>query len=64
MSTLLLSLEDHLVSLYIDEARATGESWAIIGERLGVSRQAVQKRYTIRLGQVDPARPGFFDWMV
>jgi hypothetical protein len=64
LAEMLGQLGDHLVSFYIDEARASGESWAAIGERLGVSRQVVQKRYTIRLGQVDPARPGFFDWMV
>jgi hypothetical protein len=36
---------DHLVGFFIDDARGAGESWSAIGERLGISRQAVQKRY-------------------
>jgi hypothetical protein len=41
---------DHLVSHFIDEARGSGQSWAAIGERLGISRQAVQKRYATASG--------------
>jgi hypothetical protein len=41
---------DHLVSHFIDEARGGGQSWAAIGERLGISRQAVQKRYATPSG--------------
>jgi Clp amino terminal domain, pathogenicity island component len=45
VSSTLGQVGDHLVSHFIDEARGSGESWAAIGERLGISRQAVQKRY-------------------
>jgi hypothetical protein len=45
VSSTLGQVGDHLVSHFIDEARSSGESWAAIGERLGISRQAVQKRY-------------------
>ncbi len=43
-------LGDHLVGFFVDEARREGESWAAIGDRLGISRQAVQKRYTAQSG--------------
>jgi hypothetical protein len=45
VSTAIGQVGDHLVSHFIDEARGAGQSWAAIGERLGISRQAVQKRY-------------------
>jgi Clp amino terminal domain, pathogenicity island component len=38
-------LGDNLVGHYVDEARQEGVSWSDIGTRLGVSRQAVQKRF-------------------
>jgi hypothetical protein len=41
---------DHLVNFFIEEARGSGESWAAIGDRLGLSRQAVQKRYASQSG--------------
>jgi hypothetical protein len=50
--TIAVSLSDHLgdlgenlVGYFVDEARRDGVSWAEIGGRLGVSRQAAQKRY-------------------
>jgi hypothetical protein len=46
VSEALGQVGDHLVSFFIDDARTAGESWAAIGEKLGISRQAVQKRYT------------------
>jgi Clp amino terminal domain, pathogenicity island component len=52
----LSQLGDHLVGFFIDEARGAGESWAAIGERLGISRQAVQKRYAPQAGDADPKR--------
>lgn len=36
----------------IDGARSAGASWADIAERLGVSRQAVHKRFTSRGGSI------------
>lgn len=38
-------LGENLVGFYVDEARRSGATWSEIGERLGVSRQAVQKRF-------------------
>jgi hypothetical protein len=55
---------DHLVNFFIDEARGAGESWAAIGERLGISRQAVQKRYAAQPGDAGPNLSGVFDRMV
>jgi Clp amino terminal domain, pathogenicity island component len=58
-------LSDHLIGYFIDEARRSGVSWSAIGERLGLSRQAVQKRYAPAESDAGPARsPGFFDRMV
>ncbi len=33
------------IAAAVGEARAAGHSWAAIGARLGVTRQAAQKRY-------------------
>lgn len=38
-------IADHLVGHFVDEARAVGATWAEIGEALGVSKQAAQKRF-------------------
>lgn len=56
-------LGDHLVGHFIDEARAAGHSWSAIGENLGLSRQAVQKRYAPPSGDEPTKRPGLFDRM-
>jgi len=58
-------LADHLVSFFIDEARRAGESWTAIGQRLGLTRQAVQKRYAIPTNDEDTRKGyAFFDRMV
>jgi len=44
---------DALVEHYVGGARAAGLSWTVIGERLGVSKQAARQRYADRLGQAD-----------
>lgn len=44
----LAKLGDRLVGYFIDEARTSDCSWSTIGERLGVSKQAAQQRYTAR----------------
>ena len=54
-------LGEHLVDFFIDEARRDGNSWTVIGERLGISRQAVQKRYAAQSGDGSPKRPSAFD---
>lgn len=45
MAGRLDELGENLVGYFVDEARGEGASWAEIGDRLGVSRQAVQKRF-------------------
>ncbi|MGW0041081.1 Clp protease N-terminal domain-containing protein [Rhodococcus sp. NPDC003348] len=37
---------DHLIGHFVDQARRTGASWTDIGRSMGVSKQAVQKRFT------------------
>lgn len=44
----LTSLADELVGHYVDQARDEGASWAEIGNALGVTKQAVQKRFVSR----------------
>lgn len=57
-------LTDHLVGHFVDEARRAGTSWAEVGHHLGVSRQAVQKRYATPEIDRSGKRPGYFDKMV
>lgn len=38
-------LADHLVGHFVDEARRAGASWTTIGQGMGVTKQAVQKRF-------------------
>jgi hypothetical protein len=38
-------LADHLIGHFVDAARQAGASWTDIGQSLGVSKQAVQKRF-------------------
>src|SRR5829696_3641905 len=39
-------LADHLVGHFVDQARRSGASWTAIGQSMGVTKQAVQKRFT------------------
>ena len=41
----LAELSDHLVGHFVDQARRAGASWTMIGHSMGVSKQAVQKRF-------------------
>jgi Clp amino terminal domain, pathogenicity island component len=52
-------LGENLVGFYVDEARRSGATWSEIGQRLGVSRQAVQKRFIPSAESKD--RSGFWD---
>jgi hypothetical protein len=45
LSGQLSELGDHLIGHFVDEARRGGASWAEIGESLGVTKQAAQKRF-------------------
>lgn len=42
---------DHAVDQVVGRTRAAGHSWTVIGERLGVSRQAARQRYADRVDQ-------------
>jgi hypothetical protein len=45
---LLKQVGDDLVGHFVDEARKGGASWAQIGERLGVTKQAAHQRHLRR----------------
>jgi len=51
----LTALGDRLVGFYVERARGEGNSWAAIGERVGVSRQAAQQRYAGRWASITVA---------
>ncbi|MDT0266394.1 Clp protease N-terminal domain-containing protein [Streptomyces sp. DSM 44915] len=38
-------LADHLIGHFVDQARRSGASWTEIGQSMGVTRQAAQKRF-------------------
>lgn len=59
LSSQVTELGENLVGFYVDEARREGATWNEIGERLGVSRQAVQKRFIPSADSKD--RRGFWD---
>jgi hypothetical protein len=41
-------VSDHLIGHFVDQARRSGASWTEIGASMGVTKQAVQKRFTPR----------------
>lgn len=47
---------DHLVGHFVDRARRAGASWTDIGRSMGVSKQAVQKRFVPREATQDFTR--------
>ena len=48
MSEHLGELSDHLIGHFVDQARKTGASWTEIGQSMGVTKQAAQKRFVPR----------------
>src|SRR5215470_3536131 len=48
MSEHLDELADHLIGHFVDQARKTGASWTDIGQSMGVTKQAAQKRFVPR----------------
>jgi hypothetical protein len=44
-------LADHLIGHFVDRARHSGASWTEIGQSMGVTKQAAQKRFTPNAGQ-------------
>ena len=65
VSSSLGELADHLIGHFVDQARRSGASWTEIGEYMGVSKQAAQKRFVARdsdpdapgLGRIQPVHP-------
>ena len=48
---------DHLVGHFVDHARRSGASWTEIGQSMGVTKQAVQKRFVAKgLVDLDPSQ--------
>src|SRR6478609_7399232 len=39
------NLADHLIGHFVDQARRAGASWTEIGQSMGVTKQAAQKRF-------------------
>jgi hypothetical protein len=39
---------DHLIGHFVDQARRSGASWTEIGNRMGVTKQAAQKRFVAK----------------
>ena len=46
-------LADHLIGHFVDQARKTGASWTEIGQSMGVTKQAAQKRFVAKAPDVD-----------
>src|ERR1700745_874101 len=46
-------IADHLIGHFVDQARRSGASWTEIGKRMGVTKQAAQKRFVPK----DPGGP-------
>ncbi|HEY1625372.1 MAG TPA: Clp protease N-terminal domain-containing protein [Streptosporangiaceae bacterium] len=44
---------DHLIGHFVDQARRSGASWTEIGTSMGVTKQAVQKRFTSQNSEWD-----------
>jgi len=47
---------DHLIGHFVDQARRSGASWTEIGQAMGVSKQAAQKRFVPK-GEPTPLDP-------
>ena len=56
---------DHLIGHFVDQARHSGASWTQIGQSMGVTKQAAQKRFVPKDpgGPLDPdPSEGFSRW--
>ncbi|MFD3509147.1 Clp protease N-terminal domain-containing protein [Nocardia sp. NPDC058666] len=51
VATNLGEVADHLIGHFVDQARRSGASWTDIGSKMGVTKQAAQKRFV-------PKQPG------
>src|SRR6478736_9694497 len=48
------NLADHLIGHFVDQARRSGASWTQIGQSMGVTKQAAQKRFVPKPPTLDP----------
>lgn len=46
---------DELIGHFVEEARRSGASWTEIGRSMGVTKQAVQKRFSAKPAGLDPS---------
>jgi len=46
---------DQLIGHFVDQARHSGASWTEIGRSMGVTKQAVQKRFSAKPAALDPS---------
>jgi len=53
-------LADHLIGHFVDQARRTGASWTEIGQSMGVTKQAAQKRFVPKASDWDELLSGAF----
>jgi hypothetical protein len=59
VSSDLGEIADHLIGHFVDQARRSGASWTDIGQYMGVSKQAVQKRFVGGPAGKDDGDPDF-----
>jgi hypothetical protein len=52
MSEHLGELSDHLIGHFVDQARKAGASWTEIGQSMGVTKQAAQKRFVPKAAEL------------
>ncbi|MBB3664287.1 MULTISPECIES: ATP-dependent Clp protease ATP-binding subunit [Prauserella salsuginis group] len=52
-------IADHLIGHFVDQARRAGASWTDIGQSMGVSKQAAQKRFVAKGDEVLDPNEGF-----
>src|SRR5579864_1563311 len=45
-------LADHLIGHFVDQARKAGASWTEIGQSMGVTKQAAQKRFVPKAAEL------------
>jgi hypothetical protein len=54
-------MADHLIGHFVDQARRAGASWTGIGQSMGVSKQAAQKRFVPSREELNLSNESSFD---
>jgi hypothetical protein len=54
-------MADHLIGHFVDQARRAGASWTGIGQSMGVTKQAAQKRFVGSREELDLSNESSFD---